>query len=280
MANNQPPQLDDFDLYLRATIDDDDLWLPWTIQEFVASARAAADLGGRAVKYIGIPNQMLFYQPIDFGRLDSVRMRMVMHGSKFAMSNDWSLLIEHHPWMLPEPFSQNMARFMRRRSVDLKINSSGRPCFIYVRRHGRLSAVTKYEHYVESPMTRCFVPNEEDIVRHAVELAGDTGEPGEATFGIDPPTLEARGELHGETLVVRLNVEELAEGHGIDPDDHYVTVKCRTADGDQVTRHEFRDELEIDPSGWEGRSGLSVLSKDTDTCVFNTWIRGKEPYLS
>lgn len=275
------PWLEELERFIRITIDDDDVWMPWTINEVVTNAVAAQLEGGRDIKFVGIPNQFLYY-PLEHGRVDMVSMKMIMNGSKFVTSSNWSSIKENHPWMIPESFSQNMARQFRRLGITLMVSYKAKPCFVYVRRHGRLSALTKFEHYRDVARTATCIGSEDYILEAGQDLVDEWFTRMPAQFGIDPPTLVARGKMETDTglLRVAINADELVEGHHLNPEDLKVVVTCRTAEGEQVTEHDFASSLNIDPEGWEGRSGLAIWDRRTDKRIFSAWIRGEAKFLS
>lgn len=270
------------DSYIRVAMDDDDVWLPWAIEEFVTQGTAALAEPGRSVRCIGISKQFLYY-PLEDGRVDLVDMTKVMPGSKFLVSADWSQIKDRHPWMLPESFSENVARQMRHRGVDIRLAVGGvRPCLIYVRRHGRLSAMTKFEHYRREAKTVVGVGSEAWALESALKLFESCGaaERGRVSFELDPPTPEARATLteNGE-LRVTLNSAELVSSYELETDSLRVRIKCATEGEDSVWEFPFDDQFMVDPSNWTGRSVLTIVDEE-DHEVFGTWIRGEEKYLS
>lgn len=273
--------LEQCELFVRATLDDDDIWMPWTVSEFVLQCKANWELDGGDVRCIGNPNQLLYY-PLENGRIDLVPMRMIMNGSKCATSRSWELIEPVHPWKLPEPFSQNVARQLRHWGIDLRVAYQAKPCFMYVRRHGRLSALTKYEHYRQEPITATNIGSEDFALESARELVQRSFVRAPAEFGIDPPTLTARGKMDEEShlLNIDINVDEMIPAHGLEAEKCAIEVTCRTSDGEQQTRYPLQGRIEVDVSGWEGRSGLAVWDISKNERLFSTWIRGAEKFLS
>lgn len=265
------------ELFVRASIDDDDMWLPWTVAEFVRLAGENVKLTGRKSRCIGIPNQFIYY-PLDEGRLDFVRMDRVMPGSKFNFSSEWEVIEERHPWMLPESFSTNVARQMRAREVDICLVTNARPCVIYVRRHGRLSAMTKFHHYVEEPYTIRALGKEDFAFEEACAIGYDL-EIRDPLFELDLPILQARGAMEKDGMLhIRINAEEMVEKHHLDLDKLSIRVKCHTPAGYNITEHAFSDLIVVDPSTWSGRAVLLLDSEGEE--AFGTWIRGNESFLS
>lgn len=265
------------ELFVRTSIDDDDMWLPWTVEEFVRLAGENLKLPGRESRCMGIPNQFIYY-PLDEGRLDLVRMDRVMPGSKFNFSNEWEVITERHPWMLPESFSTNVARQMRARQVDICLATNARPCVIYVRRHGRLSAMTKFHHYVEDPHTVRSLGNEEFAFAVARQI-GCNLEIRDPLFELDLPILQARGVMkENDMLHIRINAEEMVEKHDLNVDELSIRVKCQTPAGYNITEHSFSDLIVVDPSRWSGRAVLLLDISGEE--AFGTWIRGSESFLS
>lgn len=275
------PWMEDLRCFIRISIDDDDVWMPWAINEVVKNAMAAQREGGREVKFVGFPNQFLYY-PLEHGRVDMVAMTMIMNGSKFVTSTSWGLIKENHPWMIPESFSRNMARQFRRLGKTLLVSYKAKPCFVYVRRRGRLSALTKFEHYRGEPRTATCIGSEDYILDAAHDLAGQWFNREPAQFGTDPPTLVARGKLKEDSgaLRVDINADEIVEAYQLNPENLKILITCRTVEGEQITEHDFASILEIDPKGWEGRSGLSIWDRTTDKKLFSAWIRGAAKFLS
>lgn len=266
------------ELYLRCALDDDDVWLPWAMQEMVYAARTLVSNGGRPCKSLGFPNQFLYY-PQEFGRVDSVRMAMVMTGSKVHVGIGWDNISDRHAWGLPESFSANMRRRFRHNGVDLVLVENNRPLWVYVRRAGRLSATTKFEHYREEPRTINHIGDEHSILNAAKILDRDfVRKPLE--FGIDPPALEARAVMNTDRLLkVRLNLKEMIDSYDLDPGSVKVTINW----GDDDGRHELivcpESEFQVDPAGWTKRTRLA-LDDLKSGAHFSTWVRGKEIFLS
>lgn len=266
------------DLYLRCALDDDDIWLPWAMQEMAFAARAVVGKGGRPRKSLGFPNQFLYY-PQELGRVDSVRMAMVMTGSKVHVGIGWDNIADRHAWGLPESFSANMQRRFRHIDTDLVLAENNRPMWVYVRRAGRLSATTKFEHYREEPRTVSHIGDEHSIIEAATVL--DSGfERTPLVFGIDPPALEARAEMGADRLLhVRVNLKEMIEAFDLDPQNLQITVNW----GDDDGRHELTvppgSEFQLNSDGWTKRTRLS-LDDLNGGAHFSTWVRGKEIFLS
>lgn len=273
------PELKNKGFFIRVCIDDDDLWMPYAIEEMVKQGKALLDMPGRDNRCVGISNQFLYY-PLDGGRLDSVDMRMVMPGSKFNVAEKWTAILSRHPWMLPESFSSNVARQMRARKVDISVARNARPILIYVRRHGRLSAMTKFEHYRNEPRVLKAVGSDYDALESAIELSRSFEVESTPEFSVDPPTPEARAELISPScLQVRLNSDELTAAFGLQPSALEVCVKCATNDGTDINVFPFQPSFEVNPSLWTGRAILTICDAEGKE-LFGTWIRGNESYLS
>lgn len=280
-ANLANPTLTQSDLFVRTSLDDDDLWLPWAIEEFVKIAAAIVKNGSRNNWCVGIPKQFLYY-PLDLGRVDYTSMRMVMPGSKFNVSTSWEIISSRSSWMLPESFSRNTERHMRHRGVDIRLAWTARPCLVYVRRGGRLSAMTKFEHYRHDPVTVDHIGSEFWILDAArsIEAQEFAREPLE--FGIDLPSPEARGKLDpgSGNLLISFNLREMEDVYPLSDGDYYVEIKCSTEDGVDRTFFPVAEKFEVDPSKWRGRALLLVHTKTEEEELFGTWVRGGEPYLS
>lgn len=281
LQNIACPGLRHSELFIRTSLDDDDLWLPWAMGEFVKIARSVTQYPSRDNWCIGIPTQFLYY-PLDLGRVDLTSMRMVMPGSKFNVSTSWDTIVKRSSWMLPESFSTNVERQMRHRGVDIRLAHNSRPCLVYVRRGGRLSAMTKFEHYRYEPFTADHIGNERAILEHAIALDARHYAASALEFRVDPPTPEARAVFDPDTgsLEITFNSEELIQAHDLEPSQLFVRLKCRTEGGEEILDYPFQSLYHADPSNWTGRALLMVLTKAEEDQVFGTWIRGTEPYLS
>lgn len=130
---------------IRATLDDDDFWLPWQVEEMVR----VADLAFEEETIIGVGLRKACIAYVQEHRGDVVEMTHHMNGNKFYLSSMklWERQSELSPWSIPEDFSeQNVAR-MARAGVRLKTSASNRPGWIYGRWGSNLSLHDKTRYY-------------------------------------------------------------------------------------------------------------------------------------
>lgn len=279
-SNLASPALKTSKLFIRASIDDDDAWLPWAMKEFAYQGMELMSTPGRDNRCIGFPHQYIFY-PMESGRLDSVSMRMVMPGAKFNISSDWNTINRRHPWMLPESFSANNERRLRHQGVDIRLAYSARPCSIYIRRPGRLSAITKFEHYREDPQSSLGIGTEAFALEEAIRMDNALYQRISPKFGFDPATLEARGTFDSATgkLSIQVNVDEVFGAQGIDTTEFEYKLTYGTDAGRRSELAKFAPTIEVDATLWTDRSVLVVIRADGSEVV-GTWIRGNERFLS
>lgn len=269
---------------LRLTIDDDDLWLPWAVEELVSIGEAAFERGGRDTKAIGVANQIVYY-PTGTGRLDVADWDLAMTGSKFFISNSFERLMDLTPWMLPEAFSDVQERQFRRVGVDLSIVRGTRPFFVYVRSHGNLSGMLKTDHYIGNPVTRFGVGSYYDARNVAIKLVqSEMGvrKSDDYVFSVDPPSLSVRGTFEEESGELKLegNFDEYMSRRNIPVDSGIkVVVSAGTDDGRIEVEKALEDDLVYDASGWTSRPLLRIENEYGEK-LGSAWIRGKARFLS
>lgn len=279
-SNLALPGLKGSDLFIRSSIDDDDAWLPWAMKEFAYQGSALMDTPGRDNRCIGFPHQYIFY-PIEAGRLDSVSMRMVMPGAKFNISRSWDIIESRHPWMLPESFSANNERRLRHQGVDIRLAYTARPSSIYIRRPGRLSAITKFEHYRDDPVSFSGIGTEISSLEEAIRVDKLLFNRLPPQFGFDPSTLEARGDFDSRSgkLSIQVNVDEVFHSRGVDTTGFKFKLTYGTEHGRSSEFVNFNSTIEVDATLWRDRSVLVVIDAD-GVELMGTWIRGNERFLS
>lgn len=269
---------------IRVTIDDDDLWLPWAVEELVSIGESAFELGGRSTKAIGVANQIVYY-PTGTGRLDVADWDLAMTGSKFFISTSFDRLLDFTPWMLPEAFSDVQERQFRHVGVDLSIVRGSRPFFVYVRSHGNLSGMLKTDHYVGKPVTRFGVGSYYDarnVATRLVQSEMGVRKSADYVFSVDPPSLSVRGRFEEDsgTLKVEGNFDEYLKRRSIPTDSRIkVVVSAGTDDGRIEVERTLEDDLVYDASGWTSRP-LLRLENDNGEKIGSAWIRGKALFLS
>lgn len=266
---------------IRLAIDDDDVILPWGIAEMLAISEDAQELFHRKVKALGVLNQFVYY-PIEGGRIDLVTWNVCMSGSKFFLSENLCELDALTPWMLPEQFSANVQRNFRQRNIDLHTVPEARPFFIYMRSGNSLSGMLKTQHYTSPASSLSGFGGHRFALETAAQLDSLSAKRKEAySFGIDPPSLQARGKMDPETneLVITGNFGEFIASKGLDPDELVIVINYGTEESRAEISVPFSESINVSTLGWTQRAILRIENGDKDN-LGSAWIRGQEPFLS
>lgn len=271
-----------WDSCVRVAIDDDDVWLPWAVEEIHRQTMAILAVNGRAVRAIGLANQYIYY-PVESGRLDRVSLDVCLTGSKFFVARSWSALSTVTPWMLPERFSANVERQFRHRGIDLRVVRNSRPFLIYIRSRFSLSKMMKTEHYIRDPYIVTGVGDSSCAISAAKAMQEDepilTNEP---IFEIDAPSLavSAAFDPDKKTIIISGNFEEFLAGKGYDPNSKLRYFVNSGIDGRRFDLEKVSDSSMIYAAeSLTDRTILRIEDSNGET-VGSAWVRGKEVFLS
>lgn len=274
----------DFQVTIRAAIDDDDIWLPWAANEILRIAESAIESGGRTTKAIGVTEQLVYY-PSGPGRVDMAEWDVAMTGSKFFMARNLEDLKDVTPWMLPESFTSVQERFFRRLSIDLRIAKGVRPFFVYMRSHGNLSGMLKTDHYIGEASSLIGVGSLVDAYRAAISLVERSSRKPSSEdykFVVDPPSLSVSGIFDSSSgkLEIKGNFSEYLSARGfLENSALRVIVNAGTKNGRVEQVRELEDELVFDAADWDSRPLLRIEDSNGNK-VGSAWIRGEAPFLS
>ncbi len=202
---------------LRMTLDDDDLWLPWQLEELArAVSEAQGRWPGRALG-IGLRQCLLAYVSGDGVKVEHVAMNRMLTGNKVFVfpPEHRDLVLSNSPWGIPELMTENYRDSFRRIGFELAIVENHRPGFVYMRRGKNLSGQNKTG-FVTATLGTWPAVEEKSLVQRCVsELAGVVDH-GPVRFGIDPPQYRINVRRNGGTVFYSSNVQEV----------HGTTVRC------------------------------------------------------
>lgn len=154
-----------YDRVIRATLDDDDFWLPWQLHEIVQAAEGVFEPG--KILGVGLRNALVAYH--DASKVDVVELTHHMNGNKFYLSEIGLFSRQRvlSPWSIPEDFNEaNVAR-MGRAGVSLTSVGENNPGWIYNRWGGNLSLHDKSKYYIQNMSTFGF-DNAYELIDSAV----------------------------------------------------------------------------------------------------------------
>ena len=140
-----------YDRVIRATLDDDDFWMPWQLHEFIQAADRVFQPG--RIIGVGLRNALVAYH--DASKLDVVELTHHMNGNKFYLSEiglfDRQRVLS--PWSIPEDFNDSNIARMGRAGVSLSSVGENKPGWIYNRWGGNLSLHDKSRYYIKKMHT-------------------------------------------------------------------------------------------------------------------------------
>lgn len=279
-----PSLLESASTFYRFGIDDDDVWMPWALQEFDRLGTALLATPGRKVRCVGIGRQYVYYPHMDGGRLDLADMTVCMSGSKFYVSTEWAEIRNWSCWSIEESFSRNVATDYAQMGVDMSICRNGKPVLIYVRGENTLSGTDKTHLYMELIERQTEVADLDSVVIGA----GRSGDPGKVKsapiFEVDPRTLQATGTVTttGETLQISTNAREIAAERSFGYDELRVEVRLQTSEGLQRVSFELEDPLSVPTDRLTGRTIVALYRRhgDEERQIGSAWVRGQATFLS
>lgn len=137
--------LKNFDRLVRATLDDDDFWLPWQVIEILRAAEQVYDPD----KIVGVGLRQAAVAYIPQKMVDVVEFSHHMNGNKFYVSpkSQFDKQVDLSPWSIPEQFNALNQRKMSRIGVGLRSLATNVPGWIYGRWGGNLSLHSKSRYY-------------------------------------------------------------------------------------------------------------------------------------
>lgn len=192
---------------VRMTIDDDDLWLPWQLEEMLK----AIDRAYEHVEYpafgIGLRRNFLAHVDENGVRIEDVSMSRMLTGNKAFVfppdQRDKALL--YAPWNVPETMTENYRQQYRAQGIDLVVFEGNRPGFVYMRRGSNLSNQHKTGFITETHEVSTVV-DENALLAHLSEPTR-TSQTSEATFTIDPPVYRITVKRGGDDVSYHSNVK-------------------------------------------------------------------------
>lgn len=169
-----------YDRVIRATLDDDDFWMPWQLHEFIQAADRVFQPG--KIIGVGLRNAMVAYH--DASKADVVELTHHMNGNKFYLSeiglfNRQRVL---SPWSIPEDFNDSNIARMERAGVSLSSVGENNPGWIYNRWGGNLSLHDKTRYYIKNMHTFEF-NNAYELIDSAVARLSPGGPFGGTSIG-------------------------------------------------------------------------------------------------
>lgn len=157
------------DRIIRATLDDDDFWLPWQLKEMVRIANIAFEEN----QIVGVGLRQACVSYLEERKTDVVEMTHHMNGNKFYVSS--FLMIEKQrklsPWSIPEDFNENNVARLARAGVKLKSTKANRPGWIYGRWGGNLSLHNKSNYYARRLFAFSFDDSKDSIFQAERRIA-------------------------------------------------------------------------------------------------------------
>lgn len=259
-------------LYLRGAIDDDDLWMPWAIEELVYQACKYLEQPGSDLRVMAIGNQYIYY-PYGCGRLDLADMRAVLNGSKVYVSETWDRVAEVSPWSLTEIYASNRLNFYNRRGITARITHNARAVLVYVRGTGNFTGISKENLYLSPARVLENVGSEEFAIEAGILLDREYHVRGEPVFELDLPTFEVRSlpiELEGHSFTS--NYPEYISSRGLDSREVQIVVSALYPSGRFVRAYSTFDDILL-PPGELLRAPLFELRDLSDRRIDITWAR-------
>lgn len=268
-------------LYVRAGLDDDDLWAKWGLRIISRVAQNAVKLPGRSLKAIGLPNSFIYY-PTNGGQLHEAEMDVALTGTKFLVSRDLHEIEKLSPYELPEYFTTNVRRSFRTRGLDLFLERNTAAFFVYMRSGANLSSMGKQQHYIGEPKQTACVGNAETVLDEINRNHEPVAVTSQLDFSIDPPSLRASARLDPETnrLAIQGNFEEYLVSRGLEYPGAYSLVINFGIEGKRSELTiPLSEELIVDPTGWTERVIVRIEDPSNEP-LGSSWLRGSEPFLS
>lgn len=199
-------QVPDWERIVRLTLDDDDLWLPWHLEEVIKAADKAYEPG--KIIGVGLENAILAY--IDAGSGDIVGLTKAMNGNKFYVSDrtSWNSQIKLSPWSIPETFDEDSARRLARAGVELKWIKGNKPGWVYGRWGDNLSSREKNRYYSLLVDTFSFsdindigryagiTEQKADLLARTISTSAETTDDRSLQAYIPPTFLQGQGQIY------------------------------------------------------------------------------------
>lgn len=134
-----------YERVIRMALDDDDVLLPWQLEEIVRAAEKTYD--PQKIVATGLPNSVIAY--IGAGEADVVDFDRNVNGNKFyvSASDQFEKQRTLSPWSIPENFDASNIVRMAKAGVVLKKVVDNIPGFIYMRWGHNLSLHDKSVYY-------------------------------------------------------------------------------------------------------------------------------------
>ncbi|GGG64045.1 hypothetical protein GCM10011374_29480 [Kocuria dechangensis] len=206
-----------YEYIARATLDDDDLWLPWQAQEIRRVCMNLVSEPADQVVGVGLRNNFIAYSDEGGVKAQSVAMNRMLTGNKFYFypPTAFDQIGTLSPWNVPELMTVNYRERYRRTGVDLRIQEHNVPGFVYMRRGNNLSAQQKTGYVTTEHGAADFA----DEAAMYESLAADRvsgmmpPRPMEIDYGIDPAQyrISVRRQANGD-VSFSTNVQEVFGG--------------------------------------------------------------------
>lgn len=192
---------------VRMTIDDDDLWLPWQLDEMIAAIDQAYAHTEYPTFGIGLRRNFLAHVDETGVRIEDVSMSRMLTGNKafvFPPQQREKALL-YAPWNVPETMTENYREQYRAQGIDLLVFEGNRPGFVYMRRGNNLSNQQKTG-FITATHEVSAVAAENALLDHLSDPTR-TSPPSEGSFTIDPPVYRITVKRSGEDLSYHSNVK-------------------------------------------------------------------------
>lgn len=202
---------------LRMTLDDDDLWLPWQLEEVARAVSEAQYQWPERPLGIGLRQCLLAYVSDDGVGVEHVAMNRMLTGNKVFVfpPEHRGLALSYSPWGIPELMTENYRETFQRIGFELAIVENHRPGFVYMRRGDNLSGQNKTG-FVTAVHGTWTAAEEQALVQQCEVQLADGSEFGPVQFGIDPPQYRINVRRSGAIVSYSTNVQEV----------HGSTVRC------------------------------------------------------
>lgn len=226
---------------VRMTIDDDDLWLPWQLEEMITAIDRAYAHTDYPAFGIGLRRNLLAHVDENGVRIEDVSMSRMLTGNKafvFPPEQREKAML-YAPWNVPETMTENYREQYRAQGIDLLVYEGNRPGFVYMRRGTNLSIQQKTG-FITATHTVSAIVTENELLGHL----SDSSRPSpisRGTFTIDPPVYRITVNRTGDGISYHSNVKS-ALGNDVRVAFHLLrgtTVVAKTGYG-RVTSGVFR----------------------------------------
>lgn len=192
---------------IRMTIDDDDLWLPWQLEEMITAINRAYTQAEYPAFGIGLRRNLLAHVDENGVRIEDVSMNRMLTGNKAFVfpPQQREKAYLYAPWNVPETMAENYRDQYRAQGIDLLVYEGNRPGFVYMRRGTNLSNQRKTGFIIETHAVSTVVA-EKALLDHLSEQSPPS-QPSEGTFTIDPPVYRITVNRTGDDISYHSNVK-------------------------------------------------------------------------